>query len=219
MFVWAIEHGRLRREASPTRHLPKWQERSRDRALSPLELGKVWRAAPKVHETFGHIARLLILTGCRKSEIAGLRWSEIDFDQAMIRLPGSRTKNSRPHSVPLAPAVVEILEAAPRTSDLLVFTGFASWSHVKKALDAMVPLSPPYVLHDIRRSVATGLREHVGADTHLVELILNHVGGTRGGVAGTYDRSERLAERRRALERWAELITGEGAGAEVVQLR
>jgi integrase len=219
MFAWAITHGRLQREASPTPYLPKWPEASRERALSLAELASIWQAAPDVHEIFGHIARLLILTGCRRSEISGLRWSEIDFDQAVIRLPGSRTKNNRPHLVPLAPAAVAILEAAPHINDTMVFVGFASWSHVKKALDVVVPL-PHWTIHDIRRSVATGLREHAAAaDTHLVELILNHTGGTRSGVAGTYDRSQRLAERRRVLEAWARLVTGESAGAKVTRLR
>jgi len=67
----------------------------------------------------------------------------------------------------------------------------------------------PWTLHDIRRTVATSLREQRFADTHLVELILNHVSGTRGGVAGTYDRSERLDDRRKSLELW---------GAHVAQL-
>jgi integrase len=137
----------------------------------------------------------------------------------VIRLPGARTKNKRAHVVPLAPAAVAILQAVPRISDQLVFVGIGSWSWPKTRLDELVKLGQPWVLHDIRRSVATGLREHVGADPHLVELIINHVSGTRGGVAGIYDRSERLAERRRALERWAELVTGETAGAEVVRLR
>jgi hypothetical protein len=79
------------------------------------------------------------------------------------------------------------------------------------------------VIHDIRRSVATELHERGGVDTHLVELILNHVSGTRGGVAGVYDRSERLAERRRALESWALTVlraVGEPVeGATVVRMR
>jgi hypothetical protein len=86
----------------------------------------------------------------------------------------------------------------------------------------MVRLSP-WTIHDIRRSVATGLREHLSGDTHLVELAINHVSGSRGGVAGTYDRSERMSERRRLLERWAELVlhaAGEPVeGAQVVHLR
>jgi integrase len=217
MFGHAIGHGWLQREANPCQYLPKWSEHARERVLSLAELALIWQVAPEVNPTFGMVMRLLVLSGARRSEIAGLRWSEIDFDQAVIRLPGSRTKNARPHVIPLAPVAVEILEAVSRINDTLVFVGLGAWSYAKKALDTRAPLGASWVIHDIRRSVATGLREHVGADTHLVELVLNHVGGTRGGVAGTYDRSERLAERRRVLEAWARLVTGEGAGAEVVE--
>jgi integrase len=221
MFVFAITHGWLKRSTNPCQFLPKWAETSRERVLSLEELGAIWRAAPEVKEQFGQIIRLLALTGCRRSEIAELRWSEVDLDKAVISLPGSRTKNKRPHVIPLAPAAVEVLEAVPRISDTLVFFNFG-WSRAKVALDAKVEL-PPWVIHDIRRSVATGLREHPGVDSHLAELIINHAGGTRGGVAGTYDRSERLADRMRALERWADLVlraAGEPVGgAKIVNLR
>ena len=109
MFSYAITHGWLRRDTNPWRFLPKWVETSRERVLSLEELGAVWREAPQVNTTFGRIMRLLILSGCRKSEISDLRWSEVGLDEAVIRLPGSRTKNKRPHLVPLAPAAVEIL--------------------------------------------------------------------------------------------------------------
>src|SRR5918996_1640997 len=191
-------------------------------ALSLEELGAVWRTAPEVNPSFGSIIRLLVLTGCRKSEIADLRWSEVDLDDAVIRLPGSRTKNKRPHVVPLAPAAVSILKAVQHINPTLVFPGVGSWSRPKEKLDPKLAL-PQWVIHDVRRSVATGLREHLGADAHLVELIINHVSGSRAGVAGIYDRSERLAERRRALERWADLVlraAGEPVGdAKVVNLR
>ena len=82
---------------------------------------------------------------------------------------------------------------------------------------------PSWVIHDVRRSVVTGLSEHVGADRDLIELCVNHVSGSRGSVAGVYQRSQRLAERRRVLERWTGLIlhaAGEAvAAAEVVPLR
>jgi integrase len=222
MFTHAITHGWLRRESNPCQFLPKWSETSRERVLSLEELGAVWRTAPEVNPSFGSIIRLLVLTGCRKSEIADLRWSEVDLDDAVIRLPGSRTKNKRPHVVPLAPAAVSILKAVQHINPTLVFPGVGSWSRPKEKLDPKLAL-PQWVIHDVRRSVATGLREHLGADAHLVELIINHVSGSRAGVAGIYDRSERLAERRRALERWADLVlraAGEPVGdAKVVNLR
>jgi integrase len=216
MFTWAITHGRLRREASPTTYLPKWAEHARERVLSLEELRAVWEAAPAVNPIFGRIIQLLILTGCRKSEIASLRWPEVNIAKALITLPAERVKSNRSVTIPLSTAAVEIIEAAPHINDALVFVNCSAWSHVKKALDAQVML-PPWVIHDIRRSCRSHWidGEHgLGLDVHLCELLLGHA---LPGIIGVYDRGTRLAERRRALERWAELITGKGAGDTVVE--
>ena len=172
LFAFAIEHGWLMRDHSPTRHLPQWAETARDRVLSLDELGKLWNAAPEINPTVGMIVRLLILTGARKSEISEVRWSEIDFAKAELRLPGARTKNGRPHVIPLAPVAVEMLSTWPHTTSPLLFSSLG-WSHVKRQLDELVQLEP-WTLHDLRRSLVTGLAEHIGADRDLIELIVNH---------------------------------------------
>ena len=205
MFTWAITHGLLRRDNSPTAFLPTWPEQARSRALAIEELAQVWAAAPLVNETFGRMIRLLVLTGCRRSEISELEWSEVDFARGVIELPGSRTKNALPHVIPLPPPAVAILAGMSRGSTARVFTGFRSWSWAKARLDALVSL-PAWTVHDVRRSVSTGLHEHLNGDGHLIELILNHSSGSRGAIAGVYDRSQRLAERRALLEAWAALI-------------
>ena len=65
----------------------------------------------------------------------------------------------------------------------------------------------PWTLHDLRRTFVTGMVElHV--PPHVVELVVNHISGTRAGVAGTYNRSELLPERKAALERWATHVQG-----------
>jgi integrase len=208
--TWAIRHGLLRRDNSPTAYLPAWLEQARERALSLEELGRIWQAAPLVHEQFGRMLRLLILTGCRRSEISDLSWQEVDFGRGVIELPGSRTKNGLPLVVPLPPAALAILAGVPRMSTSAVFIGFRPWSHAKAKLDDMLGLAP-WVIHDLRRSVSTGLHEHLNADTHLIELCLNHASGSRGAIAGVYDRSQRLAERRDLLTGWSALIL-EAAG-------
>ena len=114
----------------------------------------------------------------------------------------------------------------PRFSDLLVFPSIG-WGSAKAALGragvagALDDPRPQAVGRD-RAARARRVDKHP-VDTHLVELIINHASGSRGGVAGVYDRSERLAERRRALERWADLVlraAGEPVdGATVVNLR
>ena len=235
LFVHAFRHGWLKRESIPVsaKTMPGWKETPRERKLSLDELAAIWRAAPEVSPTFGAVMRLLILTAARKSEVAGLYWGEVipdhrwragdhDYEAAVIQLPGSRTKNKRAHLIPLAPGALVVLEGVLRFNDRVVFPSFA-WSHAKKVLDELVKLDEPWVIHDIRRSVATELHERGGVDAHLVELILNHVSGTRGGVAGVYDRSDRLAERKRVLERWGNAVLraagAPGGDAVVVNLR
>ena len=210
MFGWAITHSLLRRENSPTAFLPTWEEEARERALSIEELARVWTAAPMVNEVFGRMVKLLILSGARRSEISDLEWGEIDLARAVIELPGSRTKNALPLVIPIPPVAVAILAGTPRLSTERVFSGFRSWSWAKSRLDDMLSLKA-WVIHDLRRSVSTGLHEWLNADTHLVELVVNHASGSKASVAGVYDKSQRLGERRALLEKWADLVT-EAAG-------
>lgn len=234
LFAWAMDDGygkgkdgrRLRLSANPTLHVKnKAAATSRKRTLSGSELAEVWRAC--LDDDYGSIVRLLMLTGQRKSEIADLAWHDIDLDKAEIALPAERTKNARPHLVPLSREAVQILRKTPRREGrTLLFGsgsgGFSGWSKAKAELDARIaaaraergerrPISD-WVVHDIRRTVATGLRELRFADPHLVELVLNHVSGMRGGIAGVYDRSERLEERRRALQLWGEHVAARVSG-------
>ena len=86
---------------------------------------------------------------------------------------------------------------------------FGDWSNSKKNLDAAIaegrnrkPL-PPWTIHDIRRSVATGMAD-IGTQPHIIEAVLNHVSGHKGGVAGIYNRARYEGEMRFALQRWAD---------------
>ncbi len=183
-----------------------------------------------VAEDYARIIKLLILTGQRKGEVGGLDWVEIVEGGGhgdRIEMPETRTKNHLPHMVPLSAQAMALLPPRPDRHDpmarTMVFgrrahTGFSGWSKAKAELDAAIlaarrnvnpkatPMEP-WVVHDLRRTTATLLRELNLADTHLVELILNHVSGTRAGVAGVYDKSERMADRRKALEAWGRSVT------------
>jgi integrase len=186
--------------------------RPRDRVLTSAEIVKFWRATA-AGTPFDHVLRLLLLTGCRLNEIAGLRWDEIsEDDSSALHLPGSRTKNGRLHVVPLAPLAREILAGVPRIDNCpFVFSTngrspVSGWSKVKARLDAVMNI-PPWRLHDLRRTAVTGMAE-LGIAPHVIELVVNHVSGVRAGVAGTYNRSELLPERRAALERWSQHVLG-----------
>jgi integrase len=186
---------------------------ARDRVLTDDELRAIWTALPD--DTYGRVIRLLMLTGCRRDEIGALQWSEADLKSALISLPPERTKNSRPHIVPLSPPALAILAAQPRTGDL-VFSGtkggFQNWSRHKDALDERItereakPLAP-WRLHDFRRSLSTWLHEN-GAAPHVVESLLGHVGLYKSGVSATYNLAEYRGERTRWLTRWGEHVTG-----------
>jgi integrase len=162
--------------------------------------------------------KLLALTGQRRDEIGSLRWQEIDFDKAVIALPPERTKNSRPHDVPLSDAALVILKGRPRLVDReYVFTtganGFRGWSNYKTLLDSRVGAIAPWRLHDLRRTVSTRMHDELGILPHIVEAVLNHVSGHKAGVAGTYNRAFYAKEKAIALARWAEhlasIVSGE----------
>src|SRR5262249_32698608 len=153
---------------------------------------------------FGAIMKLLALTGQRGGEIAGLSWSEVQDDRLV--LPGERTKNHRPHDVPLstpARAILNAFSKRPRVvsadgkvRDFVFGSGqgpFSGWSNCKEALDARIEKSrrgkplPHWTPHDLRRSFATHAAE-LGVEPHIIEAVLNHISGHRAGVAGTYNR-------------------------------
>ena len=206
-FSWAMREGLAL--ANPTANTNKREERSRDRVLSNDEVRRIWSVAGD--DTYGTIVKLLILTGQRRNEIGELRWSEVDLERHVLSLPAERTKNKRPHVVPLAPTAQALLEARPRTNDV-VFK-FTAWSYSKRLLDGRSGVSD-WVIHDLRRTVATGMAD-IGIPPHIIEQILNHQSGHKGGVAGIYNRSSYAAEKAAALARWDEhvcSIVGGGRG-------
>jgi integrase len=174
------------------------------------------------------IVRLLMLTGQRRSEIGHLRWSEVHDEKSFIDeelvmtgpaivLPGERTKNGCKHIVPLSKPAQTILLSRPRGSD----DGFVlrrdratksslarggAWARHKAALNRTLIKRghklAPWVLHDLRRSVATHMGE-MGIQPHVIEKVLNH---SLRGVAKIYNRSKLEKQKRQALEAWADYL-------------
>jgi integrase len=221
-FAWAVRADYL--EANPVinTNTPIIGQ-ARERVLSDEELKRIWLAlGDNLH---GKIVKLLILTGARRTEIGGLAWAEIDFERALISLAARRTKNGRPHLIPLSPAALAILRSCTRPGPLLFTqkaTTFREWHAYKIKLDQRLvdgggePMSH-WTYHDFRRSISTSLHERFNFPPHIVEAILGHVSGCKTGVAATYNKSVYLDERRRALTRWADhimsLVSGESVDA------
>jgi integrase len=211
--MWAIKEGVA--GVNPTMGTNKSQEGVRDRVLDASELRSIWGALPE--GDYGTIIKLLMLTGQRLTEIGDLRWSEIDFDKDVIRLPRERVKNKRPHEIPMSAMVHRLLKAQQKREGRdFVFgygsRGFSGWSIAKGTLDRNTKIAP-WRLHDLRRSAATHMAG-LGVQPHIIEQILNHQSGHKRGVAGIYNHSTYPSEVRRALDLWDEHLTATVEGRE-----
>jgi integrase len=197
----------------------------RDRELTHDEIRYFWAASETIGvpsdapRPFAPVLKLLLLTGQRPNEIAGMTHDEL-HDDGSWWLPGSRTKNKLPHIVPLAPLARELIAGMPLSGNLVFTTNgktpVAGWSRLKRHLDAtMLAFAKkergphakiaPWQLRDLRRTAVTGMRK-LGVPSDLVELIINHVSGHRAGVAGVYDVAELLPDRKEALAKWARFV-------------
>lgn len=214
LFRWAISRGDIERSPMEGMETPP-PVKARDRWLSDAELGRVWNQAYKTHRCFGPIVRLLIVTGQRREEVASLSWEELDQAELMWTLPGNRAKNGEPNRIPLNALAVGVLDGIaggakwPRQGKIFpTSTGgsFTAYHKGKEKIDRLVaedgggPIAP-WRLHDLRRTLATGF-QRLGVRFEVTEAVLNHVGGSRAGVAGIYQRHDWKAEKREALNLW-----------------
>jgi integrase len=196
---------------APTKEVP------RDRVLEDPEIRALWKASDAIGGQAGAFVKMLLLTGQRRNEVAGIRWSEIAGD--LWELPAARTKNKQTHTVPLSRQAMAILDSVPRIADTdYVFGGsprgnhIGGFSRIKAALDAQMKPAKGWTLHDLRRTCATGLQK-LGIRVEVTEAALNHRGGTVRGVAAIYQRHDYAAEKRLALQAWADhvdaIVSGE----------
>lgn len=225
LFGWALRRQYI--STNPLASMEKPQAPiARDRVLDDVELAMVWKAAEAMPVPWAPFYRLLIMTGQRKSEVAGMAWSELDRSSAIWTIPAERAKNKNSHLVPLSEAVTAELDVLadgqqwPTTGYVLTTTGrtpISGFSKAKRMLDQKITdideggALPPWRVHDLRRTAATGL-QRLGVRFEVTEAVLNHVSGAKGGIAGVYQRHDWAAEKRAALDAWAghvrQLITG-----------
>jgi integrase len=224
-FVWCLRRGLCNENPTLKTDVRK-AEAGKVRALSADELRQVWNACVDSNQhinDYGRIVRLLILTGCRREEIGGLRWSEINLDAGTLTIPAERSKNHRAHTLPLSDMALDVLRSIDRREGCeYVFgsQGFKTWGYSKKALLSTTGEMKEWRLHDLRHTLSTGMHE-AGIEPHVVESVLNHVSGHKDGVAGRYNHATYRAQMAQALTRWADhvraVVTGEPS--KVVALR
>jgi len=226
MCSWAIERGLI--ETNPCTGIKApTAETARERVLSDEELKAVWLAAEPLGQPYTEFVKLLILTGQRRNEVAGMTWRELDLAAKIWTIPSARCKNGREHQVPLSDHAVEILRSLPKIADSeFVFTlygkrSITAFALTKQRIGERMPDDVlPWTLHDVRRTVASGLAR-LGINLPVIEKLLNHVSGSFAGIVGVYQRHSFADEKRAAMQAWSRhveaIASGEPAG-NVVEL-
>ena len=221
LFNWAIRRGIT--EINPCALVERpGHETPRERVLSADELRELWPQFQALGYPFGPFHLLALLTAQRRSEVAGMRWADVDLKAKTWTLSAADTKAARGHVVPLSDLAVSILQTLPRKAlgpkaSPLVFTTdgetpISGFSRAKMRIDAAVAAvrrktgaepMPAWGVHDLRRTAATEMGR-LGTPEFIIGRVLNHAAK---GVTGTvYNRYEYLTEKRQAFDAWAERL-------------
>jgi integrase len=212
-------------EASPCIGVEqRGKETQRDRVLSIDEIKKLWKVCDDIGGSAGACVQMMLLLGQRRSEIAGMRRSEIA--DGVWTIPPEKMKGRKSHMVPLPAQALAIIERMPRIGDgdlVFTITGKAPLGHfdrIKKQIDAKMGAGPHWVLHDIRRTTASTMAA-IGIQISTIEKILAHKSGTFKGIVGTYQKHSFGPEMALALRQWADhverIVTG-GKSAKVIPI-
>lgn len=214
---------------------PAAKEKSRDRVLTDDEIRWFWQACEREGQPWGHLGKMLLLTGQRLGEVVNMTEREVSGD--LWHLSADRTKNGRAHDVPLSEAARDVLGAVERVKSdagyVFTTTGESALqgyhkgrNHIAKRMTEVAsdergePVDiPHWTFHDLRRTAATGMAR-LGIAVRVTEAVLNHVSGTAGGIVSVYQRHDYADEKRAALDAWARLIADlvEGNADNVVRI-
>ena len=225
-FNWAVARDVL--EHSPTAGVKRpTAQRSRDRVLTDDELAWLWRACERIGWPFGPIIQLLILLGARRDEIRAMTESELEEGRWL--LPAERSKNHVAHLVHLAPLPLRVIKESPRVVNGAGYvfstngkTAANGFGRAKRNVDKLMmefareaaealgddPAKariPPWTLHDLRRTMASGMAR-LGVALPVIERCLNHKGASFAGVAGIYQRHTFEREQADAFDAWADHV-------------
>jgi len=223
LFGWAVEQETFSIDRSPCDRLSSakliGKLKPRERTLPDSEIRLIWQATEGTSERMypvGQFVRLLLILGCRRGELAEMTRQELDLAKGEWRLEGSRTKSGRPRLVPLPRLAIEILAAMPQFDEPYLFTTTAGrrpisgFSSIKRALDRRIAelnggeRIPEFRLHDLRRSMRTGLSALPVPGGDLTrELMIGHA---KPQLHQIYDQAAYLTEQREGFEQWVERL-------------
>ncbi|MBB4231521.1 tyrosine-type recombinase/integrase [Rhizobium mongolense] len=236
-FSWAVDRDIIDTSPMEKKIDPPGEEKTRDRILSDDEIRIVWLAAGKMGYPFGPMIRLLLLTGQRRSEVAGFEWKELELggNNQLWVIPPERSKNRKEHFVPLSSLALAEIEKLPKVKPkedqdpifLFTTTGrthVSGYGNAKKSLDkeilsivkdeAMKRGEDPDRLTPWEpwtfhdlRRTAASGMARLSVAIHVLEAVLNHTSGSIKGVAAVYNRYDYASEKRAALTAWADYVT------------
>lgn len=215
-FAWCVARKMIK--ASPADTIPTPAAKGkRKRSLNAHEIQAVWLATEKEVNPIGKLVQLALVTGQRRGEIAGMRWDELHIKHGYWEIPGSRTKNGLDHIVPLSFLAIAIIDSVTKTpmpmqpgdteirfspfvfpAQRLPAKPISDFSDTKERLDRLAAIAP-WCIHDLRRTMATGLGE-IGILPKPKKKLFNHA---ENEVHDTYDRFEYFKERCEAMHLWA----------------
>lgn len=206
IFRYALSRDWL--DASPAEGIAKPKDESeRDRFLDMYETKQIWNAAALIGYPFGPFVRALLLTGQRRTEVASMRWSDVDLIAATWVLKATATKGERAHLVPLSAPMVDLLKALPRLGEHVFTTDgkthMSGFAKGKTRLDAFTAAPgdqvAPWTLHDLRRTVSSHMAR-LGIARDIRARVLNHA--VQGVTDRHYTPYDFHAEKRSALDQW-----------------
>jgi integrase len=207
VWTWGLRTGLIEGENNPVTFTVRNPEKARERVLSDVELKAIWSATGDDAD-YSRIVRLCLLTGCRREEIAGLRWDEVQGDKIVIN-PG-RMKGGVAHEIALLPMISATLPPRPENPEGSAFgkrgTGFSGFRKRKQKLDAKIAerglRMTPWGLHDLRRTFSTRLHD-AGVEPLVIEALLAH---KQQGVAAVYNRASFREAKYVALTGWHVIV-------------
>ena len=202
---------------------PSDAEKSRDRYWTNDELAAIWRAGESLDAPHAAWLRIMILTGARPNEVAGMRLAELDLDGGVWTVPPERhktgKKTQRPNVYPLAPLAVRILKGLLKTEPAPDGWPYIFWgvgtndgkpnhitlnSRLRRRIREQSKVAD-YSEYQARHTLATGLAEHLKRPPHIIDACQNKrpSNPSAGYVHAGYD-----DEVREAFEAWAQHVEG-----------
>ncbi|MBB3973364.1 integrase [Hansschlegelia beijingensis] len=185
------------------------RQRPRSRVLTMEELRRVRDAASAMGYPWGSYFQLILLTGDRRGEWANAQISWLSADGTRLEIPAVHYKTGKVQVVPLSAQALRVIDAMPTPeygpyllSSLGGAKPISGFSRAKKRLDEVIARGgqmEPWVVHDLRRSMATHM-ERLGVAPHIIEVCLGHA---LKGIGATYRHYTYLAEKTAALQIWA----------------